>query len=135
MSAYFASHRENSFGHPLDGRLRGDCWVLVPRVSLVVGYGPTNLDTTLFPRAANGWGTKYPVPDMVLPLLAEGGGTTNLKELYPGMICISPFYHPHGHGRAGFHHLSARSNSSLSPGSTHTRTPDSHAWGLPVPGM
>jgi hypothetical protein len=43
---------------------------------------------------ANNWGIKYPIPDMVPPLLAEGGRTTNLKELNPDMTCISPFLPP-----------------------------------------
>jgi hypothetical protein len=47
---------------------------LVPRVPQAAGYSPNNLNTTWFPPTANGWGTKYPVPDMVLSLLAEEEG-------------------------------------------------------------
>jgi hypothetical protein len=31
------------------------------------------------PLAANGWGTKHPIPDMVRLLLVEEEGVTNLK--------------------------------------------------------
>jgi hypothetical protein len=31
------------------------------------------------PPAANGWGTKHPIPDMVRPLLVEEEGVINLK--------------------------------------------------------
>jgi hypothetical protein len=48
------------------------CQVLVPRVPRAAGYGPTNLDTVWFPPVENGWGTKYPIPDMAPTLLVEG---------------------------------------------------------------
>jgi hypothetical protein len=35
---------------------------------------PKNLDTTQFPPTTNGWETKYPVSDMVPPLLDEEEG-------------------------------------------------------------
>jgi hypothetical protein len=70
MSTYSASHRVNSPGHPLDGRLGGDYRGPVPRVPWATGYGPMNLDMALLPPMANGWGTKYLVPNMVPPLLA-----------------------------------------------------------------
>jgi hypothetical protein len=60
--------------HSLDGRLVGYYRGLVPRVPWAASYGPTNLDTTLFPPAVNGWVTKNHVPHMVPPLLAEGEG-------------------------------------------------------------
>jgi hypothetical protein len=47
------------------------CRGLVPQVPRATGYGPKNLDTTQFPLVANGWGTKYPVPNMAPPLLDE----------------------------------------------------------------
>jgi hypothetical protein len=40
MSTYFASHRMNNSGHPLDGRLRGYYRGLVPQVQRVTGYDP-----------------------------------------------------------------------------------------------
>jgi hypothetical protein len=64
----------NGPGHPLDGRLGGNCRGLVSRVPWVVGYDPTNLVTTMFPPTASDWGTKYLVSVMVPPLLAEGEG-------------------------------------------------------------
>jgi hypothetical protein len=74
MSTYFVSHRVNDPDHPLDGRLGGYYCGLLPWVPRAASYGPTNLDMTLFPLAANVWGTKYPVPDMVPPLLPKGDG-------------------------------------------------------------
>jgi hypothetical protein len=50
------------------------CQGPVPRVPRAAGYGPTNLDMTMFPLVAIGWGTKFPVPHMVPPLLVEGEG-------------------------------------------------------------
>jgi hypothetical protein len=48
--------------------------VLYPRYRGPPVMAQTNLNMAMFPPAANGWGTKYPVPDMIPPLLAEGGG-------------------------------------------------------------
>jgi hypothetical protein len=55
--------------HRQEGLLLGSC-TPVPRV---VGYGPTNLDTTQFRPAANCWGTKYSAADGVLPHLTREG--------------------------------------------------------------
>jgi hypothetical protein len=55
-------------------KARGLLSGLVPWVPWPTSYGPTNLDTTLFPPAANDWGTKGPIPDMVSPPLAKGEG-------------------------------------------------------------
>jgi hypothetical protein len=74
MSTYSVSRQVNGPDHPLNGRLGGYCQGLLPRVPRGAGYGPANMDTTLFLPAANSWGTKYPVPDMVPPLLAEWEG-------------------------------------------------------------
>jgi hypothetical protein len=74
MSTYSASRRVNGPGHPLDGSLRVYCRGLVPQVLWATSYGPINMDTTLFPPAANGWETKHPVLDIVLVLLTEGEG-------------------------------------------------------------
>jgi hypothetical protein len=83
----------NSPNHPLDSRLEGYYQGLVPWVPRAAGYGLTNLDTVKFPLAANNWGTKHSILDMVPPLLAKGG-TTNLKELNLGMTCTSLFIPP-----------------------------------------
>jgi hypothetical protein len=54
-------------------------YIIIVRASLSIlvlrtaSYNP-NLDTTIFPLVTNRWETKYPVPDMVPPLLAEGEG-------------------------------------------------------------
>jgi hypothetical protein len=53
MSTYSASHRVNGLDHLLDERLGFYYRGFVPRVSRAIGYGPTNLDMTLFPSAAN----------------------------------------------------------------------------------
>jgi hypothetical protein len=74
MSTYSASHRVNSSGHPLDGRLEGYLRGLVPRVPWIGGYGPTILDMAQFLLLENDWGSKYIVPDMGQPLLTEGEG-------------------------------------------------------------
>jgi hypothetical protein len=74
MSTYSAFHRAN------DPRpsARQKAWGLLSgsytRVLWAASYGPTNLDTTGFPPLANDWGTKYPLPDIAPPLLAEGEG-------------------------------------------------------------
>jgi hypothetical protein len=34
------------------------------------------------------------MPDMIPPILAEGEGTTNLKELNPGTTCTNLFVSP-----------------------------------------
>jgi hypothetical protein len=47
------------------------CQGLVPWAT---SYDPRNMDMTLFLLAANDWRTKYPILDMVPPLLAEGEG-------------------------------------------------------------
>jgi hypothetical protein len=62
----------NGLDHPLNGRPGGYYQGSVPLVPWTTGYDLTNLDTTRFPLKANSWGTKYFVPDMVSPLLAEG---------------------------------------------------------------
>jgi hypothetical protein len=51
-----------------------------------------------FPATANGWGTKYPVPDTVPPLLVVEEGPPTLKERDPGMIHTDPLSH---HGSYG----------------------------------
>jgi hypothetical protein len=53
MSTYFASHRVNSPGHPLDRTLGGYYRGLVPLVPWATYYGPTNLDSTQFLPIAN----------------------------------------------------------------------------------
>jgi hypothetical protein len=89
MSTYSTSRRVNGPGHPLNGRLRGYYWGPIPWVLWAAIYGPTNLDTTRFPAVARDWGTKYPVPDMAPPLLAEGEGPPTQNELDLGAIYTS----------------------------------------------
>jgi hypothetical protein len=74
MSTYSASRRVNRLDHPLNERLGGYCQGLVARVPRVTDYDPKNLDTVRFPPVVNGWGTKYHIPDIALPLLAEEEG-------------------------------------------------------------
>jgi hypothetical protein len=51
-------------------KVSGSCiWVL-----WTVSYGPTSLDTTMFPPSANDRKTKGPISDMVPSLHAEGEG-------------------------------------------------------------
>jgi hypothetical protein len=76
-STYFASHRVNGSGHPLDKRLEGYCQGHVPQVPWATGYGSKTLNTVYFPPTANGWGTKYPVLDIAPPLLSEEDGPPN----------------------------------------------------------
>jgi hypothetical protein len=49
-----------NFGH-------GPCRGPIPQVPRAAVYGPTTVDMTWFPPAANGWGTLYPVLDMPPP--------------------------------------------------------------------
>jgi hypothetical protein len=70
------------------------CRSPVPWVLWAAIYGPINLDMAQFLPAVNDWGTKYSIPDMVPPLLAKGGGTTNLKELNSSMTCTGLFVPP-----------------------------------------
>jgi hypothetical protein len=92
-------------------------WPLARRKSRgllrAVGYGSINLDTTLFPPAAISWGTMYLIPNMVSSLLAEGEEPPTYKNYTPAQTAPVLLSHLNGHGRAGFHHLSAQSNSSL----------------------
>jgi hypothetical protein len=54
--------------------LHQSCRNLVHWVPRVTSYNPTNLDMTWFFSAAKGWGSKYPILDMVSALLDEGEG-------------------------------------------------------------
>jgi hypothetical protein len=65
MSIYFACHRVNCSGHPLNERLRAAVGVMYP------GYYELPVTTQQIPLAAHGWGTKYLLLDMDPPLLAE----------------------------------------------------------------
>jgi hypothetical protein len=58
------------------------------------GYDSTNLDMILFPPVANGWETKYPVLDMVPPLMAKGERRPTENELNLDTVHISAFIHP-----------------------------------------
>jgi hypothetical protein len=62
------------------GRLGGYCHGLVPRVPWAAGYDPKNLNMTWFPPMVNGCGTKYPIPDMTLPLLGKEEGPPTKKN-------------------------------------------------------
>jgi hypothetical protein len=46
-----------------DGSVGVDCWLR-----------SNKLNKTSFPSAVNDWGTMYPIPDMIPPLLAEEEG-------------------------------------------------------------
>jgi hypothetical protein len=59
------------------------CRGLILWIPRVVGYDPTNLNTTLFPLAANGQGTMYPVSYMVSPLLTKKRDH-QLTKIIPG---------------------------------------------------
>jgi hypothetical protein len=80
MSTYSTSHRVNGPGQPLDERLRGYCWSHVPRVPRAIGYGPNKSGYDNVPSSGKWLGTEYPIPDMVLPLLAEGMGPPTSKN-------------------------------------------------------
>jgi hypothetical protein len=59
---------------PAQRKARELLWGSCTLVPWAADYGPTNLDTTMFPPAENGWGTKYPIWFMVPLLLGEGEG-------------------------------------------------------------
>jgi hypothetical protein len=64
------------------------------RVLRASGYGLIYLNTMMFPPSKKWLGNQVPHTGYGPTTPSSRGGTTNWKELNPGMVCTSPFYPP-----------------------------------------